>query len=164
MSPKIRYPTFNQPFQPFRFNGSPCYSKLVKSIQLIHLISLLYATFRGLSFLSDDLRPEYPNYTLGKNVQTIWCKLSEIFNINFTWKKIIFGFLENNQVNTDLGRIISLILYCIYKCWILENERNQAVNIKCIIKNDLMYKWETVMTKRNVKWSDWYKNQILENL
>ena len=99
-----------------------------------------------------------------QRIQPIWNQLSDILKINFTWKKVIFGYLDGSLIDIDLCRLISLILYTLYKCWIIENDKKQEIDIIHTVKRDLQLKWPSISLINNKRWSDNVKTKIVQNL
>ena len=74
------------------------------------------------------------------DVNLIWQKVGETLNINFTWKKIVFGFGSASKFarnSIKLNNITSLLCFLFYKMWIQKGSCFNITNLKYFLLKEL---------------------------
>ena len=77
-------------------------------------------------------------------IKLIWLKIGSIIQVDLTWKKILFGYLEKCIIHEFRNLLFTVILYAIFKAW-NEGIENDDIyihkNIMSIVKADVL-KWK----------------------
>ena len=70
-------------------------------------------------------------------IKNIWEIAGNILQLNITWKIIVLGLNNNNNVNIARNHVITIITYCIYATWITHHQPDTVVSYENV---NLIYK------------------------
>ena len=61
-----------------------------------------------------------------KRIKEMWGKIGKCIKVEITWKKILFGYIQNIESHKVRNTLFSIIIYCLYKNWVagIEDEKN----------------------------------------
>ena len=92
-------------------------------------------------------------------VKHIWQLVGDTLKVDLSWYKIMFGFLYEGKQYEDLCHTISLIAFCIYKTWVLNNNDihkhviqviRHEMNTRVKMLKDENYKYVRLKWNRNL--------------
>ena len=78
-------------------------------------------------------------------ITNIWVKLSQIININITWKRVLLGYTSN--IDNLYNMLFSIVMYAIFKVWCSSTEDEDGyknMDITSLIKKDLR-NWTSIL-------------------
>ena len=73
------------------------------------------------------------------NVRPVWQCIPNVLNLNISWKNIVIGFRECNNISYVYNVIISLVSKTIYKKWTKNSENYDSLNYESDIIIQLNY-------------------------
>ena len=73
------------------------------------------------------------------NVKKIWRQVSIAIKVNITWRRLVLGYQENSASCLNIERLLSLILYLVFKAWVIfRNENKRQRDLLEFIKTELI--------------------------
>lgn len=88
-------------------------------------------------------------------VNEMWRKLGKCLKVEITWKKILFGYIQDIVQHRVRNLVFSIILYCLFKNWIgsmQDKLKYKTANIVRLIKSELkcqtfFFKYSSLLVK-----------------
>jgi hypothetical protein len=97
-------------------------------------------------------------------VNEMWKKLGLSIKVHITWKKILFGFIQDILPHKIRNLLFSIVLYCLFKNWVSsieDDDKYCAANIIQLVKRELknqtfFFKYSNLLCKDrfNMMWEN----------
>ena len=102
-----------------------------------------------------------------QRVQELWKKISIILNLDISWKRLILGYQEASEKCISIERLLSTVMYLIFKNWILKKngKKEPFVEDLCqFVKVELNFKekLQTHMKEKIIKYK--FLKKVVEKL